>query len=186
MVNAGTELTNYGRVKDIIEKMKPADGSNYHYFYILQMPRCGGSRIKIGKSKNLIQRLKYYQAHFHTSDITVLHLRRFSPNASRYIDGKSWELYSLFEREAIKALRNYNSQKISNGFGQMTEWFEPNHRINLLNTFKDFVEEFKKTDYLEIKQRKSERKKKEINYEEVDEDDKGKRVRKQPEKFKPS
>ena len=35
MVNAGTELTNYGRVKDIIEKMKPADGSNYHYFYIL-------------------------------------------------------------------------------------------------------------------------------------------------------
>ena len=34
-----------------------------HFFYILRMPLCGDSRIKIGKTANIYNRFRAYQSH---------------------------------------------------------------------------------------------------------------------------
>ena len=146
---AGTEYSNvYSTVKDVINN-KPKD--NLHYFYILQMPQCGGYRIKIGKSKALISRFKYYQAHFHTKEITILKLIEFPPSQKRFIEGQALELYALFEREAIKALRNNNShQKISTEEGRITEWFDADTKTKLMSDFEDFYDTWKQANYFEV------------------------------------
>ena len=45
---AGNDVSGtYSTVKDVIDNMQK---TNLHYFYMLQMPECGGFRIKLGKS----------------------------------------------------------------------------------------------------------------------------------------
>ena len=34
-----------------------------HYFYIIQVPECGSSRIQLGTTTNIYVRFKYYQPH---------------------------------------------------------------------------------------------------------------------------
>lgn len=149
---AGTEYSNvYSTVKDVINN-KPKD--NLHYFYILQMPSCGGFRLKIGKSKALINRFKYYQAHFHADTIQIKKLIGFSPSAKRYIEGKSYELYSLFETEAKKWLRKNNKHETtSTEDGRITEWFDADTETQLLKDFKEFYENWQRSDYFEVKKR---------------------------------
>ena len=92
---AGKVIGRFPTVRIAIDTMQK---TNQHYFYILQMPECGGFRIKLGKSKALISRFKYYQAHFHKDTIRIKKLIGFSQSAKRYIDRNTLELYSLFKR----------------------------------------------------------------------------------------
>jgi hypothetical protein len=86
-----------------------------HYFYIIQVPECGAYRIKIGKSSDIRDRFKYYQAHFHTSPVELLELRKFNNTEHRWSSssGKSqaMQLYALYEREAQYWLRDFNKKK---------------------------------------------------------------------------
>ena len=154
---AGKVIGRFPTVRIAIDTMQK---TNQHYFYILQMPECGGYRIKIGKSKALISRFKYYQAHFHTSEITILKLIEFPPSQKRFIEGQALELYALFEREAMKALRNNNNhQKISTEEGRITEWFDADTKTNLMSDFKNFYDTWKQANYFEVtKRQQAERK----------------------------
>ena len=149
---AGNDVSGtYSTVKDVIDNMQK---TNLHYFYMLQMPECGGFRIKLGKSKALISRFKYYQAHFHKDTIRIKKLIGFSPSAKRYIDGKALELYSLFEREAMKWLRNNNKHEtISTEEGRITEWFDADTENQLMKDFQKIYENWQKSDYFEVSKR---------------------------------
>ena len=58
MIYGGKEIDLKGNttIKDILNNI---DNSK-HYFYIIQLPRCGSSRIKIGKSEILHKRFSEY------------------------------------------------------------------------------------------------------------------------------
>ena len=159
---AGTDISgDFATVEDVINNMPK---TNKHYFYILQMPSCGGFRIKIGKSKALKSRFKYYQAHFYTDTINILKLIEFPPSQKRFIEGQALELYALFEREAMKALRNNNKhEKISTEEGRITEWFDADTKTQLISDFEEFYENWKKANYFEVKKRiQAERKAKNV------------------------
>ena len=77
MIYGGEEITlSKGEtVKDILNCID--DDKNY--FHILQLPRCGDNRIKIGKSKKIHKRFSEYANLFYGSVVYVLRLVVF-PN----------------------------------------------------------------------------------------------------------
>ena len=142
MPDNGTEVEEYSTIKQLVDDKK---GTNDRrpYFYILKMPECGGYRIKIGKSSNIYSRFKYYNEHFHNSQVTIKALRVFNNvTVDRYTD-KAMKLYALFEREAIYALREFNPEKTKTGLGALTEWFEPEYESRIMHKFDKFVEQFR-------------------------------------------
>lgn len=171
--------------KDIIEKKKTTikeimkyleehnkKGDKSHYFYIIEMPSCGGNRIKIGKSSALYSRFKYYQDHFFGSDVNVLRLRKFrNTDVARYTEA-GMKLYTLFEREAKYYLRKYNAEvNKKNQLGKLTEWYDAKERNRLLVAFDDFVLEFQRKSFDQIERRKSYRSKNPNNVSDIEEEE---------------
>lgn len=141
MPNNGDAVRDYGTIKQLVQDKK-GQNDRKAYFYVLQMPECGGNRIKIGKSSNIYSRFKYYNEHFHNSQVLIHRLRVFNNSiVDRYTD-KAMKLYALFEREAIYALRQFNKEKTKSGLGVLTEWFEPEYQNELLKHFDTFVDDF--------------------------------------------
>lgn len=142
MPDNGTKVTDYATIRDLVNDKK-GEKDKRAYFYILKMPDCGGNRIKVGKSSNIYARFKYYQEHFHKSTVQIKELRVFNNILlDRYTD-KAVKLYSLFEKEAIYALRDLNDERTKTGLGVLTEWFEPKFEFRLMKKFAKFVEEFR-------------------------------------------
>ena len=56
-------------LKTTIEDIKDDVDNDKHYFYIIQLPRCSSSRIKIGKSELLHKRFSEYANMFYGSEI---------------------------------------------------------------------------------------------------------------------
>lgn len=142
MVKNGTDSLkdkkNIKTIQDVITKEPvPKDG---HYFYIIQMPQCGQSRIKLGKTANIYARFAYYQAHFKGSNVQLLFLRKFPQQKVARYETSGLMLYGLFEKKAKQALRNLNKEKNKNGEGKITEWFDASVKEKLKNAFTDFVE----------------------------------------------
>ena len=48
---------------DVLNKIKKTDEKK-NYFYIIKTPRCGGNRIKIGKSKTIAKRFAEYANYY--------------------------------------------------------------------------------------------------------------------------
>lgn len=139
MPSIGTEI-NVSNLKSVIEDNQFKNRN--HYFYMIQMPDCGSNRIKIGKSSNIQARFSYYQNHFHGTNVRVLDLRRLPKNMTDRYGDKGEMLYTLFEREVIYYLREFNKKKTKSGLGMLTEWFDADTKSRLQNKYEKFLQEF--------------------------------------------
>jgi len=157
-------------VRNILEEKEGAKDKK-HYFYLLQMPSCGGYRLKLGKTANIYARFKYYQDHLYDDEIIVHRLRSFNNTDVGRYTGKGMKLYALFEREAKYALRDFNDEKTKSGVGLLTEWFSPDTEDDLLATFDIFVTDFQNSSFEKIKKRRSARTKTNYNISDDEEDE---------------
>jgi hypothetical protein len=196
VMNGGTQIT---RVKTIRQLLNDTDivnnGKKFHYFYIIKVPRCGASRIKIGKSADIIGRMKYYQSYFHGSLVQLLELRRFSNTVKYRFQGNAMKLYDVYEAEAKKALRKFNPEQTANEEGKITEWFKGTLEKELMKAYKEFTETFIKLDIPRTEKKASMPRavKKDVDYKEKEEKDifkeepkTNKRVSKPVQNFKPN
>ena len=82
--------------KFIDAKVKGTTNDN-HYFYIIQFPECGSSRIKLGITANIYARFKYYQQHLFGPDIFIHRLQKLPKQIKdRYADNAQ-KLYEVYE-----------------------------------------------------------------------------------------
>ena len=150
MPNSGTKVGDFGTIKQLLASKSGGKTRDMkHYFYILQMPECGGYRIKIGKSSNIYARFKYYQDHFHADTVNIKDLRHFPNTEARFDSGKSqaMKLYALYEREAGYWLREFNKEKTKTGLGILTEWFDEDVSDELMKKYEKFPDEFQKMKF---------------------------------------
>ena len=137
-------------IKDILNNI---DNSK-HYFYIIQLPRCGSSRIKIGKSEILHKRFSEYANLFYGSDIYVLRLISFP---KKHYTGEDKTNYpnALFETMMKQKLKKVQGKTNVLGSEIQTEWYNYEHKKDVLAMF-DILknESAKETEHTK---RKSER-----------------------------
>ena len=137
-------------IKDILNNI---DNSK-HYFYIIQLPRCGSSRIKIGKSEILHKRFSEYANLFYGSDIYVLRLIVFP---KKHYTGEDKTNYpnALFETMMKQKLKKVQGKTNVLGSEIQTEWYNYEHKKDVLAMF-DILknESAKETEHTK---RKSER-----------------------------
>ena len=137
-------------IKDILNNI---DNSK-HYFYIIQLPRCGSSRIKIGKSEILHKRFSEYANLFYGSDIYVLRLIAFP---KKHYTGEDKTNYpnALFETMMKQKLKKVQGKTNVLGSEIQTEWYDYEHKKDVLAMF-DILknESAKETEHTK---RKSER-----------------------------
>ena len=137
-------------IKDILNNI---DNSK-HYFYIIQLPRCGSSRIKIGKSEILHKRFSEYANLFYGSDIYVLRLISFP---KKHYTGEDKTNYpnALFETMMKQKLKKVQGKTNVLGSEIQTEWYDYEHKKDVLAMF-DILknESAKETEHTK---RKSER-----------------------------
>ena len=143
VLRQGTSISKYQTIRQLINDPSMKNNKN-HYFYIIRVPRCGGSRIKVGKSADIVGRFKYYQSYFYGSEIEILRLRNIPNSLSDRYGENAMKLYEVFEQQAKKALRAFSDEVISNGEGKLTEWFKGGHQKELLKKYDEFVDSFKK------------------------------------------
>ena len=110
-------------IKDILNNI---DNSK-HYFYIIQLPRCGSSRIKIGKSEILHKRFSEYANLFYGSDIYVLRLIAFP---KKHYTGEDKTNYpnALFESMMKQKLKKVQGKTNVLGSEIQTEWYDYEHK----------------------------------------------------------
>jgi hypothetical protein len=159
MPNSGNNEDRPELIEDVIKDRTGGKTKDKgHYFYIIQVPLCGANRIKIGKSSDIRARFKYYQAHFHSSKVKLLELRKFNNTEHRWSSssGKSqaMQLYALYEREAQYHLRNFNKKKTKTGLGELTEWFDADVETELMNEYWKFPEKFRTMKFDKTEKRK--------------------------------
>ena len=170
-MHIGTQVTKYKTIRELINDSNVKD--KLHYFYILRLPRCGGSRIKIGKSAAIVGRMKYYQSYFFSSEVEFLELRSFPNQMTNRYGEKAKLVYSVFEDEVKEALRNFGTEKITSGDGKITEWFPSKSRQELMKTYNDFIQKFKSMRHEKTLKKESLKRgvKKPVDYKEKNEDD---------------
>ena len=170
VLRQGTPITKYNTIRQLINDPSMKNNKN-HYFYIIKCPRCGGSRIKVGKSADIVGRFKYHQSYFYGSEVEVLRLRNIPNSLSDRYGENAMKLYEVFEQQAKKALREFSDEVISNGEGKLTEWFKGGHQKELLKKYDEFVESFKKVAIPKTGKKESlpRKAKKPVNYQEKEE-----------------
>ena len=152
MIYGGKEIDIQANttIKDILNNI---DNSK-HYFYIIQLPRCGSSRIKIGKSEILHKRFSEYANLFYGSDIYVLRLIAFP---KKHYTGEDKTNYpnALFETMMKQKLKKVQGKTNVLGSEIQTEWYNYEHKKDVLAMF-DILknESAKETEHTK---RKSER-----------------------------
>lgn len=169
---SGHEVKDYANLQSLIDAKTGGKGRDKrHYFYMIQLPRCGGSRIKIGKSSNIYARFKYYQDHFHTSNIPIHDLRWFpNQSADRWTE-KGMKLYTLYEREVSHYLREFNKEKTRDGLGKLTEWYDYDVSSQLLAKYEKFPDEFETMQFDKTVKRQALRSKTPLNISDDEEED---------------
>ena len=163
VLKQGTPITKYQTIRQLIDDPSMKNNKK-HYFYIIKCPRCGGSRIKIGKSADIVGRFKYYQSYFYGSEVEILRLRNIPNSISDRYGDKAMKLYDVFEQKAKEALREFSDGVISNGEGKLTEWFKGGHQKKLLEKYDKFVDSFTNVKIPKTEKRKSSRNTKPVNY----------------------
>ena len=152
MIYGGTEIKLQANttIKDILNNI---DNSK-HYFYIIQLPRCGSSRIKIGKSEILHKRFSEYANLFYGSDIYVLRLISFP---KKHYTGEDKTNYpnALFESMMKQKLKKVQGKTNVLGSEIQTEWYDYSHKKDVLAMFDMLKNESAKEK--EHTKRKSER-----------------------------
>lgn len=132
MIYGGREIDIQANttIKDILNNI---DNSK-HYFYIIQLPRCGSSRIKIGKSEILHKRFSEYANLFYGSDIYVLRLIAF-PKKHYTDEDKTNYPNALFETMMKQKLKKVQGKTNVLGSEIQTEWYNYEHKKDVLAMF---------------------------------------------------
>ena len=127
MIYGGKEvsLSKGETVKDILKRID--DDKNY--FYILQLPRCGDNRIKIGKSKKLHKRFSEYANLFYGSAVYVLKLVVF-PNKN--IGDNAKKPAEIFESLMKSKLKKVQGKTNVLGSEIQTEWYDYKYKNDVL------------------------------------------------------
>jgi hypothetical protein len=146
-----------------------------HFFYILRMPPCGDSRIKIGKSANIYNRFRAYQSHMPSERIEILELREFNNDTNDRFSGKGLRLYAIFENKMKTELKHLSSVESENGNPMVTEWFDAEHEDEILEIY-DLVinKSFEELDFQKLERKEPSTRSKnndDIDYEDPDSDD---------------
>jgi hypothetical protein len=150
----GEEVTGYKKIRDVINSDNPnLFRKDKHFFYIIKMPMCGSSRIKIGIASNIMQRFTSYDNHFKGTQISILRLRNIPNSLVDRFGSSGKKLYQYYEMEVKVALREFSEIKNKDGTGKITEWFPQNRQTELLNKY----DQFTKKDFVAEKTTKKEK-----------------------------
>jgi len=171
-LNKGTNVMKHKNIQSFLDDRKPGSVDDRHYFYIIQFPACSSSRVKLGITANIYARFKYYQQHLFGSDIVIHRLIRIPRQILDRYGEKGKKLYEVFEREAKYLLRDFNTDKIKNGDGALTEWFPNKNLKAFFATFDKWVDkDFENTQIEKTIKRESINRtvKKKVNYKEESE-----------------
>ena len=121
MIYGGKEIDiqNNETVLDVLNNIKKSDEKK-NYFYIIKTPRCGGNRIRIGKSKTILKRFAEYENYYFDSNVYVLKLIVF--NAIN-IGSNAKKPAEVFESLMKNKLKNIQNHKNKNDEAIQTEWY---------------------------------------------------------------
>jgi hypothetical protein len=130
MIYGGKEIVLQSNIT--VEDILPTIDNNKHYFYIIQLPRCGASRIKIGKAELLHKRFSEYANLFYGTPIYVLRLISF-PKAN-YGD-RATHPNAIFESLMKQNLKPLQGKTNVLGSTIPTEWFDFGYKDNVIESF---------------------------------------------------
>ena len=129
----GGEEKEINRNETVLDVIKNIDDSK-NYFYIIKTPRCGGNRIKIGKSKTIKKRFAEYANYYFDSNVYVLKLISFN-NINIGSGGK--KPAEVFESLMKDKLKNIQNHKNKNDETIQTEWYDFNHKDKIFKAFEE-------------------------------------------------
>lgn len=132
MIYGGKEK-EINRNETVLDVIKNIDDSK-NYFYIIKTPRCGGNRIKIGKSKTIKKRFAEYANYYFDSNVYVLKLISFN-NINIGSGGK--KPAEVFESLMKDKLKNIQNHKNKNDETIQTEWYDFNHKDKIFKAFEE-------------------------------------------------
>lgn len=132
MIYGGKER-EINRNETVLDVIKNIDDSK-NYFYIIKTPRCGGNRIKIGKSKTIKKRFAEYANYYFDSNVYVLKLISFN-NINIGSGGKKPS--EVFESLMKDKLKNIQNHKNKNDETIQTEWYDFNHKDKIFKAFEE-------------------------------------------------
>lgn len=132
MIYGGKER-EINRNETVLDVIKNIDDSK-NYFYIIKTPRCGGNRIKIGKSKTIKKRFAEYANYYFDSNVYVLKLISFN-NINIGSGGK--KPAEVFESLMKDKLKNIQNHKNKNEETIHTEWYDFNHKDKIFKAFEE-------------------------------------------------
>lgn len=132
MIYGGKER-EINRSETVLDVIKNIDDSK-NYFYIIKTPRCGGNRIKIGKSKTIKKRFAEYANYYFDSNVYVLKLISFN-NINIGSGGK--KPAEVFESLMKDKLKNIQNHKNKNDETIQTEWYDFNHKDKIFKSFEE-------------------------------------------------
>ena len=132
MIYGGKEI-EINRSETVLDVIKDIDNTK-NYFYIIKTPRCGGNRIKIGKSKTIKSRFASYANYYIDSNVYVLKLIAFN-NINIGSGGKKPS--EVFESLMKDKLKNIQNHKDKNDLTIPTEWYDFNHKDKIFKAFED-------------------------------------------------
>lgn len=132
MIYGGKER-EINRSETVLDVIKNIDDSK-NYFYIIKTPRCGGNRIKIGKSKTIKKRFAEYANYYFDSNVYVLKLISFN-NINIGSGGK--KPAEVFESLMKDKLKNIQNHKNKNDETIQTEWYDFNHKDKIFKAFEE-------------------------------------------------
>ena len=132
MIYGGKEI-DINRNETVLDVIKNIDDSK-NYFYIIKTPRCGGNRIKIGKSKTIKKRFAEYANYYIDSNVYVLKLIAFNDINIGSGAKKPGEVFESLMKNKLKNIQNH---KDKNDLTIQTEWYDLEHKDKILKAFEE-------------------------------------------------
>ena len=132
MIYGGKEI-DINRNETVLDVIRNIDDSK-NYFYIIKTPRCGGNRIKIGKSKTIKKRFAEYANYYIDSNVYVLKLIAFN---DINIGSGAKKPGEVFESLMMSKLKNIQNRKNVNDQTIRTEWYDLEHKDKILKAFEE-------------------------------------------------
>ena len=132
MIYGGKEI-DINRNETVLDVIKNIDDSK-NYFYIIKTPRCGGNRIKIGKSKTIKKRFAEYANYYFDSNVYVLKLIAFNDINIGSGAKKPGEVFESLMKNKLKNIQNH---KDKNDLTIQTEWYDLEHKDKILKAFEE-------------------------------------------------
>ena len=132
MIYGGKER-EINRNETVLDVIKNIDDTK-NYFYIIQTPRCGGNRIKIGKSKTIKKRFAEYANYYFDSNVYVLKLISFNNINIGSSAKKPAEVFESLMKNKLKHIQKHTDK---NDLTILTEWYDLEHKNKIFKAFEE-------------------------------------------------